>query len=400
MPTLIRTIDLSRPIEAIRAASAYAAVLLIVRWRARVVGRQFVPLRDGALDAADVEAAVRGVVGWDALEAWLHEAVGLDAPVRPGDQPWTSGGAPVEATVAICTRDRPDDLRRALDGLATQVLRASEILVVDNAPSSDATRRLVAGCPGIRYVHEPRPGLDVARNRALREASHDLVAFCDDDAVPEPEWLAALVAGFADPQVAAVTGLTLPLELETPAQEQFEAMGGFWRGVRRRLFDGQHDNPLAVGAVGAGANMALRRAVVLSLGGFDERLDAGTPCRSGGDHELFVRLLLDGQRILYEPAAVSAHRHRRGDAELADTLRGYGTGVYAMWTKLLIEQRQIGVVRLAWSWFRAAHLPLLIAPLRGRRRTPVETLQLAELRGCVAGPLAWWRSARATRRAA
>jgi len=246
----------------------------------------------------------------------------------------------------------------------------------------------------VRYVCEPAAGLNVARNRAMREATGEIVAFTDDDAVPEPGWLANLLRNFADPRVKCATGLTLPLELETDAQELFEMASPFARGFRRRVFDGQHDNPLAVGQVGAGANMALRRQVVDEIGPFDERLDGGTPTRSGGDHEMFVRLLSAGHRIVYDPGAVSAHRHRRSGEELVDTIYGYGVGVYAMWTGLLLERRELGTLRLAWSWFRAAHWPEVRRSLLGRPSTPTSGLVRAELRGCLHGPAAWFASRR------
>jgi hypothetical protein len=153
--------------------------------------------------------------------------------------------------------------------------RGQELLVVDNHPSTDATLRLVREYPAVRYIREDRPGLDVARNRAMREAMHDIIAFCDDDAVVEPEWLDGLCRNFSDPQVLCVTGLTMPLELETEAQEFFEQHSPFGRGFRRVVFDGQRDNPLVVGKVGAGANMALRRGILDLVGPFDEALDAG-----------------------------------------------------------------------------------------------------------------------------
>jgi GT2 family glycosyltransferase len=228
----------------------------------------------------------------------------------------------------------------------------------------------------------------------MREASTDLVAFTDDDAVPEAGWLDALIANFGDPRVLCATGLTLPIELETDAQELFEDLSPFGRGFRRRIFDGQHDNPVEVGRVGAGANMALRRVTIDLVGPFDERLDAGTPTRSGGDHEMFVRILAAGYQIAYDPAAVSWHRHRRTHDELRDTLRGYGVGVYAMFTGLFLERRELGVVRLAWAWFRSAHLPELRRWLLRRPPTRTSPFILAELRGCLHGPAAWFTSRR------
>ncbi|HJR51562.1 MAG TPA: glycosyltransferase family A protein, partial [Gemmatimonadales bacterium] len=96
-------------------------------------------------------------------------------------------------SAAICTRDRPELLARALDSLVAQTPEVAEILVVDNAPAGDATRALVATrFPSVRYVAEPVPGLDFARNRALETATREVVAFLDDDAVAAPGWADSL----------------------------------------------------------------------------------------------------------------------------------------------------------------------------------------------------------------
>ncbi|HEX5668131.1 MAG TPA: glycosyltransferase family A protein, partial [Chitinophagaceae bacterium] len=89
------------------------------------------------------------------------------------------------ATIAICTRNRTDDLRRCLDALMKLPDDGQEILVVDNCPSNNDTMDLVSLYPKARYVREPRPGLNIARNRALKEAKNEIVAFTDDDAVPD-----------------------------------------------------------------------------------------------------------------------------------------------------------------------------------------------------------------------
>jgi GT2 family glycosyltransferase len=123
--------------------------------------------------------------------------------------------------------------------------------------------------------------------------------------------------------------------------------------------------------------MAIRREVLTLIGGFNERLDAGTAARSGGDHEMFVRILSAGYRIVYDPTALSWHRHRRTRAEVFHTVFGYGVGVYAMWTGLLLEKRELGVLRLAWRWFRHEHLPALLSGWRrahGSRHGGFETL--------------------------
>jgi hypothetical protein len=155
------------------------------------------------------------------------------------------------------------------------------------------------------------------------------------------------------------------------------------------VFNGRIDNPLLVARAGAGANMAVRASLGKDVGLFDERLDAGTRAMSGGDHEMFTRILSAGYRLVYEPHAVSWHRHRRTLEEVEQVVRGYGTGVYAMWTGLLVEKHNLGVLRLAWNWFRWDHLPLLRSVSRMRELSARDRLRKAELRGCFAGPGAW-----------
>ena len=351
-----------------------------------MVGRQFVLVMRDQVDTAAVAQAANQC-GVDALFRWLADTIGYDERQFVGTPALT-------ATVAICTRERPEDLVHTLGAVAKLAEAGHHILVVDNAPRTTRTREVAERFREVRYVCEPTPGLNVARNRAMREATTDLVAFTDDDAVPEPEWLDALIANFGDPRVQCSTGLTLPIELETEAQELFEEVSPFARGFRRRVFDGQHDNPVEVGRVGAGANMALRREIIDLVGPFDERLDGGTPTCSGGDHEMFVRILAAGYQIAYDPSAVSWHHHRRTYQEVRDTLHGYGVGVYAMFTGLVLERHELGVLRLAWAWFRSAHLPELRRWLLHRPPTRTSSLILAELRGCARGPAAWFASRR------
>lgn len=388
MPTAIRQVELSTPTGEVRVPPGYGRCMLIFRLGGQVVGRAWVDSEGGVLSAARVQAAAAASLGSDAARAWAEQALEFDErPPRTATSP--------TVTVAVCTRERPDDLARALRAIDALVPPPHEVLIVDNAPATTATRDLVAGYPQVRYVLEPRRGLNCARNCALRSATGDIVAFTDDDAVPESGWLGALTANFADPRVLCVTGLTLPLELETPSQELFEEHCSFVRGFARRVFDGRIDHPLHVSRVGAGASLAVRRAATSVVGWFDERLDAGTPTQSGGDHELFTRILLHGYRIVYEPRAVSWHRHRRTPEELIAVVRGYGTGVYAMWTGLLLEGRDPGVLRMAWNWFRWDHLPLLLAPSRWRTAGR-DALLRAEMRGCLGGPGAWLKARRMT----
>ena len=97
-----------------------------------------------------------------------------------------------ELTAVICTRDRPALLERALASLSIQSRPPAAILVVDNAPASDAVKDLIAErFSGVRYLRETRPGLDFARNAGLGAAESEIVAFLDDDATADRTGAAA-----------------------------------------------------------------------------------------------------------------------------------------------------------------------------------------------------------------
>jgi hypothetical protein len=134
------------------------------------------------------------------------------------------------------------------------------------------------------------------------------------------------------------------------------------------------------------------------VGLFDEALDAGTPTESGGDHEFFARILLTGYRIVYEPDALSWHRHRRTWKETKKAIRGYGIGVYAFWTRLLIREKELGILKLPYNWFIKAQLPNVVKSTLGRPGSQPLSLLLAELQGCLLGPWKYLLSRRRLKR--
>ena len=227
----------------------------------------------------------------------------------------------VGLTAAICTRNRPNLLQRALLSLSEQTLPPNEILVIDNAPSDEAARLLVTGrFSNVRYVREPLPGLDFARNRALRESSQEIVAFLDDDAVAGPDWSRATAAVFAEHRrVAICTGKVEALLLESAGQRLFEDNGGFARGDERIHLprDGRKrlhgmKAPLIAWSisVGSGCSLAVRRSLILQLGGFDPALDMGVALPGGGDLDIIWRALDAEYEVVYEPKVQARHEHR------------------------------------------------------------------------------------------
>ena len=389
MPTLVLDLDAEKLPDALRLDAPHERVLALVRWRGRPIGQIALDAPGGLVAGTRLREAVVAACGEALLERRLLEFLEWDD---------ADGALPATfppATVAVCTRDRPDDLDRCLTSLEALADDGQEVIVVDSASATASTRDVVARHPRARYVREELPGLDRARNRALREARHPIVAFVDDDAAVDPGWLRALVRAFRDPRTLCVTGLTMPLELETEAQEWFERTNAFGRGFARVAYDGTTYDPYLVAVIGAGVNMALRRDVLGLVGPFDEALDAGTPSMSGGDHDMFARMLAAGGVIVYEPEALVWHRHRRDWDALRHTLRGYGTGVYAHLTKHLLAGEPRAAL-VAAGWLRTQLPALARALLRRPGHMPLDLI-VAELRGCVAGPGAYRRARRLAR---
>lgn len=298
----------------------------------------------------------------------------------------------VNSTVAVvvCTRDRPDDLHRCLTSVLSSGRRPDQIVVVDNASTSDRTREVVASFGGqVSYVHEPEPGLDRARNRGLSIVECDIVLFTDDDVEVHASWVDRLAACFEDPAVAAAAGLVLPARLDNDAFDRFERYAGFGRGFSRRIVDPASTSPYAAGAHGAGASMAFRPAAVRDLGGFPEELDAGMPTASGGDTYVLAEMIRAGHRIVYEPAALAFHHHRSTEAELRRAMRGYGTGLGSMMLAAAVRHRDPASVLVGIPVIvRYLAVKMLRSGLHRPDSTPVELVE-AEVRGALGAPKAF-----------
>jgi glycosyltransferase involved in cell wall biosynthesis len=281
-------------------------------------------------------------------------------------------------SVAICTKDRPDWLARLLASLAPeQAALGFEILVVDNNSTSDATRQVATAAPGVRYLHEPLTGLDFARNRALAAATGAVIACLDDDVTVEPGWAAARLDTWArNPDAGAITGLVMPMALDTEAQILFEARGGFRRGFRPLRYGAtafrDRLHPSGAGRFGAGANMSFDRALILSLGAFDEALDTGRPLPGGGDIDMFHRVLRAGRPLVYEPRAMVRHDHRRDLAVLRHQYYTWGLGFAAFLVKSMrTDPAARPALRGMALWWARYQIGRVALRLRGREPTPM-----------------------------
>ena len=251
-------------------------------------------------------------------------------------------------SVVVCTRNRAAELRQALDhwtGISAVI--PWELIIVDNG-STDGTQDVIrefASATGIacRSVVEPRRGLSRARNCGWRAARAPVIAFTDDDCYPQPDYVTALWAGFAQPPIGYLGGQVLlydlqdyPITIQTRAQRLEIPPRSF---VRAGLVHG--------------ANMAARRTVLQAVGGFDEMLGAGTPFPAE-DVDFLSRASAAGFWGAYDPApAVRHHHERRESADIRRLQRSYDLGRGAYYVKGLLDPARRASMARGWvSIFR------------------------------------------------
>lgn len=389
MPYTITEIEVTQPLPTLSLSESVTGIALLLRRKGKPVGFLMKALTaKSVLNPEDLAQLLGQEVGAKLLQESIREEL-----IPPANQV----GFP-SLTVAICTKDRPENLARCLESLLKLQNRGSEgspgfeILVVDNAPSDKRTKELIAALPGVLYVQEPKPGLDFARNRALQEATGEILAFLDDDVTVDGQWLDGLVEAWAEnPDAAAFTGLVLPYELATEAQILFEQRGGFRRGFEKIRYGKTLPNnslyPCGAGMFGAGCNMAFRREVLFKLGGFDEALDTGAPLPGGGDLDIFYRVIRAGYPLVYEPQYLVFHQHRREYEKLRHQYWTWGLGFMAFVVKSYQnDPPQRSRLRHLVLWWLKDQLDQFQKSLRGCHVLP-PVMILAELWGGVVGIL-------------
>jgi GT2 family glycosyltransferase len=374
------------------------AARILVRLHGEVLG--FVTLRLGGVpvDAERVRWAIRSQLTAPVARHLAVDGLSLDEAVAGGISRDCRPRGEIPLSVVVCTRDRDESLAGCLRVLRQLHYGPFEVVVVDNAPASPAARhcfeRMVGDDDRFRYVEEPSAGLSKARNRGMREARHAHVAFTDDDAQPDQDWLDHLAAGFSkDAGVGCVTGLVPPAELDDAAQQYFDRRFSWSARLEPRLYsladrrDLSSLYPYSAGLFGTGANFAVDRDLLLGLGGFDESLGAGSPAGGGEELDVFVRILRAGRSIAYEPSAVVWHHHRSDRRALRRQLFRYGAGLTAFLSKYVTDGATTGeiLVRVPEG---ARQIWRMWSPSAIGRRPPAGLL-LTEVAGMFAGPVAY-----------
>jgi len=279
---------------------------------------------------------------------------------------------PLTISVVIVSRHRPDALRRCLRGVAQLRYPAFEVVVVAD-PQGLAMLRGLPQAAQIKQVAFDQANISAARNLGLAQAAGRVVAFIDDDSVPEPLWLTHLAAAFADPQVTAAGGF---VRGRNGISFQSRAASVDCTGGETALqVDPDRITVLTarpgLGIKTEGTNMAIRRGVLARIGGFDPRyrffLD---------ETDLNLRLAeIGAQTAIVPPAEVhhgfAASARRRDDRVPCDL-----TEIGASWAVFLVrhcpEDRRAAV----WAEIRAGERTRALTHMVAGRLEPRDVRRL------------------------
>jgi glycosyltransferase involved in cell wall biosynthesis len=286
----------------------------------------------------------------------------------------------VELTFIICTRNRALALPNCLDAIAASLAHAqketaAEIVCVDNG-STDTTEQVIrdyaANCPiPIRYVFEPRRGLSAARNAGIRNAAGDAIVFVDDDCRISPAYVREAchyLKSDGDEAVMRSGTVVLGDPRDLPVTIKPVAQSRRWS----RPMSLDEEASLLGGAL-IGCNMLMRRAVIDTVGFFDEHMGAGTPCPAGEDTDYFYRAYLAGVTLESVPDLSVAHHHgRRLIAERSQLLKNYALGNGALCAKYLKIYPRFSR-HLLWAFKAMIRSPFTIRARRGEWISPRAT---------------------------
>jgi GT2 family glycosyltransferase len=253
----------------------------------------------------------------------------------PTPTPQDSADAIPVASLIVCTRNRAAQLHRTLSSL--EELRVScpwELILVDSASTDDTPRVLerfaATNALPVRIVSVQRPGLGRARNAGVRNARGHILVFTDDDCYPAPDFVDQVAAIFAEnPDIGFMGGRILlfdpadyPITIRTETVEQRTRAGSL----------------ISAGFI-QGANMAIRREVLESVGLFDDAFGPGTPFNCE-DVDVMTRASLGGWDGMYSPRPLVYHHHgRRTTREVKGLSRSYARGRGAFYMKLILDRR-------------------------------------------------------------
>jgi GT2 family glycosyltransferase len=305
-----------------------------------------------------------------------------------------------ELSVVVCSHNGALTLAGTLQNLERQSLDRDryEVILVDDG-STDATAEIGRSHGASVVSLSRRRGVAAARNAGVEAAAAEAIAFTDDDCEPDHGWLAAVADCLSDPAVDGVGGHVVPicasgfllryLRTRSPlAPLRAELLSSSDPRYRLRLYlrgvasNGPGPPPGAPLYSVVGANMALRRRLVVELGGFDEAFELG-----GDEQDLCLRAHLrpQGAVFRYEPRAVVAHVFRPSFRDTLRRARAYGLGH----ARTALKHRHVHVILYPFPLLTATALALASLYRRGH---PALASMLVPLLAYLRWPRTAWRT--------
>ena len=253
--------------------------------------------------------------------------MGHDTDERKEDSEHWQGINLLEASLLICSRNRPQLLWDTIQSILQGYEIPAEMIVIDQSNTPDpvlSSFRPEQRCT-FRYVWSERKGVSLGRNMAIDMASHPIIVITDDDMLMPPSWFGILVRALV---VAAhqcvITGQVLVSDHASDA--------GFAPSIKEDkhsiIYEGRVNRDILYTG-----NMAIYRSAFEHVGNFDERLGPGTSYPAAEDNDLGFRLLEAKYKIIYEPQAVLYHRAWRSKEESLQLHWQYGCGQGAFYAK-------------------------------------------------------------------
>jgi len=226
-------------------------------------------------------------------------------------------------SIVICSHNRSADVSECLGTLIPQIGCQAEVILVDSAsdPKNKAQMaKLAVLYPAVKLTRVDQPGHSLARNRGVFLAVGDWVVFLDDDAVPFPDWLAKLLTAVAaaSPTQVVIGGGIYP---RWPDGVSGEHLSKRWK-MFLSLAEADRPGSVTDGYAVNGANYAIRRHVLLDIGGFSEKLGrVGGSLISGDDCLVTKRVLDAGLAASFDPAFKVYHKISRVRLKISWILR-------------------------------------------------------------------------------
>ncbi|MCU0526942.1 MAG: glycosyltransferase [Elainella sp. Prado103] len=365
-------IELSQPLTTWKGLGNISQIRGIVQFQGSLLGEIYVPVQQGICSAQSIAQAifphytwavarelVRLRLAYPKLTSWrvadlldlqplLPELPSITVVCCIDGQDWAEDTAATgdlgDKNGAIESIDQASGLKIdpslvALDQLTYPNVPSLQVWVVEANPQSDRLQHyLQQHYPHLHYGSTSQSGLSAARNWAIDHTQSEIIAFTDSSSLVAPDWAIQIGTSFVDhPEIDALTGLILPATIETAQQQKFEAGYGRGRGLERRWYRLDPTQPVAwpmLGTMqmGSGMNMAFRRSLFQQIGAFDTGLDQPNLTWGGGDWEIFLRLLLAGKTLLYEPAAIVQMQLPSAEAQIRAQLTQEMIAFYAYLT--------------------------------------------------------------------